>query len=291
MKDLILSPNKWTYDLWQDILIPKLVSVGWTDLGTQTVSVNLYGTVYNETFRGVKNSLGQVFCLENGAYGLFTIIPSTKNTPGNFIPDLTQLNWRVVGLKTPKANEGGAENLVFDNNFVFYYSDKSFILIDVSNIKTGWYNTYFKGTRYNPVLMFLSISPNVFLIAGANLLWPSAYFRNDIIVVKDGVYIYNEDPTRNDAINVLNIDSNLIKAGFTPPYHWVPNSGYINAYFPKIFINNELIDQDYIISFIGTYDIPHNTNIGNFDIFYLHKPYPNYIYYYNNYIGVNKNKF
>lgn len=291
MKDIINTPNKYTYDLWNDILIPKLISAGWTDLGTQTVSVDLYGTVYNETFRGVKNSLGQVFCLENGAYGLYTIIPSIKNLPGNFVPDLTQLNWRVVGSKTPKANDCCSRNPFFDNNFVFYYNDKSFILIDISNIKQNWQNAYFCETKYNPILMFLSIDSNSFLISNFPLILPFVYHRTDIITVRNGLYFYNEDANKNTLTQVLNINSNLIKTGFHLILPFNPDSGYFNVAYPKIFTNNELISQDYVLFFTGAYDISHNTQIGNFDIFYLYKEYPNYVYTANYYIAINRQKF
>ncbi len=276
MKDIILNPNRYTYALWNDILIPKLVSAGWVDLGTQTVNnVNIYGTNYNETFRGVRNSRNQVFCLENGAFGFYTIIPSVRITPGNFVPNLTELNWRVVGLKTPKANDD-ASNPYFNNNFVFYYNDHSFILIDISNIKTSWSNNNFYRTRYNPILMFLSLSNNTFLISGFPLTLPYAYFKTDIIAVRNGVYIYNEDAAKNTQTSVLSINSNLVKTGFHFVLPFNPSSGYLNVAYPKIFINNELIDQDYVVFFTGAYEINHNTQIGNWDIFYLHKGYPSY---------------
>jgi hypothetical protein len=165
-------------------LFDYLISKGWTDAGTQTLS--FYSGSYSNTniqFRGIKNASGQIiyfntpsgFYMSNGG-STFIINLSQNNTNNNFI---TSPNEFFNASCVFPSNSGYASTQI--TPAYIFYNNKNFILI----IKNSNYN-YINTTTFMDY-------PNYYKVLGYLELGTSGQYRvlfNDFVIPESSASNY-----------------------------------------------------------------------------------------------------
>jgi hypothetical protein len=262
-------------------LKPLLLSVGWVDLGTQTIS--------GITFKGLKNSIGQGFFYDvSNPNNWFCYWPTARTITNDFVPEQSLLKWNIVGSKIPSSNDNTNNPYYSNVSFDIFYNDKSWIVID-KRVATTYSYDQFYNTNYTKVSFFISVNNNVFFTA-TNIVFANTLFWGKIpqhITVKNGVYYFNEDFNNNTPRTSFQIPKTFHKTGIIIPSNFVSDNTNVNISFPYLFIYNDVyeirdfvyvncnFDTDFTLSNFDFYEVVNNTS-QNFS---------------NLYIGINRNVY
>jgi hypothetical protein len=262
-------------------LKPLLLSVGWVDLGTQTVS--------GITFKGLKNSIGQGFFYDvSNPYTWYCYWPTARTITNDFVPSQSLLKWNIVGSKIPSSNDNtynpSYSNVVFD----IFYNNKSWIVID-KRVPNTYSYSYHTQTNYTKVSFFISINNDVFFTA-TNIVFANTLFwgkMNQHISVKNGVYYFNEDFNNNSLRESYQIPKTFHKTGYFVPCNFVSDNTNVNISFPYLFIYNDVYEIRDFVYVNCNFDM--DFSLSNFDFYQL---YYNTSYLVSNpYIGINRNVY
>jgi hypothetical protein len=262
-------------------LKPLLLSVGWIDLGTQTVS--------GITFKGLRNSIGQGFFYDtSNPSGWYCYWPTARIINNDFVPNQSLLKWNIVGSKIPSStdntNNPSYTNVAFD----IFYNDKSWIVID-KRVANNYSYDQFYNTNYTKASFFISINNNVFFTS-VNTMWANTLFYgklNQHITVKNGVYYFNEDFSNNTPRTNLVIPKAFHKTGYFVPCNFVSDNTNLNISFPYLFIYNDVYEIRDFVYVNCNFDI--DFSLSNFDFYQL---FNNNSYQLTNpYIGINRNVY
>jgi hypothetical protein len=260
-------------------LKPLLLSVGWVDLGTQTVS--------GITFKALKNSIGQGFFYDiSNPSGWYCYWPTARTINNDFVPDQSLLKWNIVGSKIPSSNDN-TNNPYYSNVFFdIFYNNKSWIVID-KRVPTNADRSYFYYTNYSKASYFISVNENVFFtsineISNITLFWGKL---NQFITYKNGVYYFNEDFNNNTPRTSFNIPKNFHKTGIFIPTNFVSDNTNVNISFPYLFVYNDVYEIRDFVYVNCNFDT--DFSLSNFD-FYLAISNNNFS---NLYIGINRNVY
>ncbi len=260
-------------------LKPLLLSVGWIDLGTQTIS--------GITFKALRNSRGQGFFYDiTNPFGWFCYWPTARIMPNNFVPDQSLLKWNIVGSKIPASTSNSSNPSYSNVGFDIFYNDKSWIVID-KRVPDNIAYSYFYFTNFTKASFFISVNDNVFFTA-TNIVFANTLFfgkLNQHITVKDGVYYFNEDFSNNTGRESISIPKTFHKTGLFIPSNFVSNNTNINVSFPYLFIFNEVYEIRDFVYVNCNFDI--DFSLSNFDFYraYSHSNFSNI------FIGVNRNVY
>jgi len=278
MKDSI-NYTGYLRDFIENELKPRLLSVGWVDLGTQTVS--------GITFKGLKNTLNQGFFYDvSNPNNWFCYWPTGRTIVNDFVPPQTQLKWNIVGSKIPVSNSNTNNPSLSNRAYDIFYNDKSWIVIDKTPKTTDDY-TYFYNTAYRNVAYFISLNENLFFTGNetqaVNTIFRLSPNLNKFITYYNGTYYFNEDFNNNTSRTPLNIPKEFHKTGYFTAHTIIFNNTYANITYPYVFVYNEcFLFKDFVISVIN---FNSNFSLSNFD-FYMISNYTEPCNQY--YIGINR---
>ena len=262
-------------------LKPLLLSVGWLDLGIQTVS--------GITFKGLRNSIGQGFFYDtSNPYTWYCYWPTVRIINNDFVPNQSLLKWNIVGSKIPASTNNNSNPSYSNVAFDIFYNDKSWIVID-KRVPDNYSYSYHTLTNFTKASFFISINDNVFFTA-TNIVFANTLFwgkMNQHISVKNGVYYFNEDFSNNSIRESYQIPKTFHKTGYFVPCNFVSNNTNINISFPYLFIYNDVYEIRDFVYVNCNFDT--DFSLGNFDFYQL---YNNTSYPLSNpYIGINRNVY
>ena len=260
-------------------LKPLLLSVGWVDLGTQTVS--------GITFKGLKNSRGQGFFYDvTNPSNWFCYWPTARTITNDFVPVQSLLKWNIVGSKIPSAQDNTDNPSYTSVSFDIFYNDKSWIVID-KRVPNAYDYSYFYYTNYTKASFFISLNDNLFFTA-TNIVFANTLFLgklNQHITVRNGIYYFNEDFANNTPRTSLGIPKSFHKTGYFVPCNFVSDNTNANISFPYLFIYNDVYEIRDFVYINCNFDT--DFSLGSFDFYQL---YNNTSYQLSNiYIGINRN--
>jgi hypothetical protein len=262
-------------------LKPLLLSVGWVDLGSQTIS-----TI---TFKALKNSIGQGFFYDvSNPSGWYCYWPTARTIANDFVPSQSLLKWNIVGSKIPSSYDNTNNPYYSNVSFDIFYNNKSWIVID-KRVPNNIDNSYFYNSNYIKVSFFISVNNNVFFTATNITTINTLFFSrlNQHITIKNGVYYFNEDINNNTPRTSPNIPKSFHKTGYFVPCNFVSDNTNVNISFPYLFIYNDVYEIRDFVYVNCNFDM--DFSLSNFDFYQL---YNNTSYLVSNpYIGINRNVY
>lgn len=245
-------------------LIDFLISLGWTDRGTQTKSINFGGTNYNITARGCANANGWVLWGITGGWPFSSRIPlffSHLNTTNNFMNDGHQndrINIRAVGCCIPEI-AGSSSRLVR-----VYANNTNFILASIQAVES----TPFSGSSaeyyylLSRTLIFLNWtqSGKEYVVMSNDIfinLFPFNTITNIITAVKQGGnvnYYYNEEKTKDNATRREYLPTTLFNTGMYVSIGFNGTENSLDISPIKVKIGNDIVDLPDEVVFVSSHD-------------------------------------